>query len=158
MIPLRGYALQRAVEERAYALAGARAVPAQSLASFMGESDAGKSSPLDSTCPWPLVQAQLGKCLPEYVTHGLRSTLPGLIRKLEPLKRARLMAAETRTSSPVRIDRDVELESTAVPGLFPIGEGAGYAGGIVSSAIDGVRAVDAYARRLGGALIEMEGE
>ncbi len=171
--PFAGYALQRAIEERAYALAGARGVPAQTLASFI-EGDAARSggSPglsssssslssldlADSTCPWPLVEARLEECLPEYVTHALRSTLPGLIRKLEPLKRARLLAAETRTSSPVRIERDTEFESTGVSGLFPIGEGAGYAGGIVSSAIDGVRAVDAYARRLGGALIEREGE
>ena len=165
--PFEGYALQRAIEERAYALAGAHAVPAQTLASFIGgdgaRSGGSPSSPsslalADSTCPWPLVEARLEECLPEYVTHALRSTLPGLIRKLEPLKRARLLAAETRTSSPVRIERDVEFESTGVSGLFPIGEGAGYAGGIVSSAIDGVRAVDAYARRLGGALIEREGE
>jgi uncharacterized FAD-dependent dehydrogenase len=161
--PFKGYELQRSVEERAYGLSGPRAVPAQTLASFIGTADGaggsvGGSALGDSTCPWPLVEAELSRCLPEFVTAALKRTLPGLTGKLEPLKRARLMAAETRTSSPVRIERDSELESTSVKGLYPIGEGAGYAGGIVSSAIDGVRAVDAYARRLGGDLFEREGE
>jgi uncharacterized FAD-dependent dehydrogenase len=156
--PLKGYELQRSVEEAAYGLSGPRAVPAQTLASFLGAGGSGGSGLGHSTCPWPLVEAKLERCLPEYVTAALKQTLPGLTRKLEPLKRAKLMAAETRTSSPVRIERDADHESTSVKGLYPIGEGAGYAGGIVSSAIDGVKAVDAYARRLGGDLLEREGE
>jgi hypothetical protein len=82
----------------------------------------------------------------------LREGLGALARRIPAFLHpdAVLVATETRTSAPVRMPRDpVTLESSAVAGLYPIGEGAGYAGGIVSAALDGARAAEAILRRAG---------
>jgi uncharacterized FAD-dependent dehydrogenase len=146
--PLAGLAFQRDLEERARALAGGRAVPAQRVRDFV----AGRPS-VDlprSSCPWPLVSVPVSECLPAFAAAALRDALPHLARQLGPVADGVLLAPETRTSSPVRITRGEGMESVGIEGLYPIGEGAGYAGGIVSSAVDGARAADAYAIRLGG--------
>lgn len=145
--PLGGVAFQRDLEAAAGRLGGVRGVPAQSVAAFLAArtSEVGRSN-----CPWPLMPSDLAQCLPEFAAASLRECLPALIRQVGPLSGGTLMGVETRTSSPVRIVRGEGLESVSLPGLYPVGEGAGYAGGIVSSAIDGVRAVDAYVDSLRG--------
>ena len=92
---------------------------------------------------------RLDPCLPGYVTDTLRQALPLMDRKLHGFAApdAVLTGVETRSSSPVRILRDARLQS-ALAGLYPCGEGAGYAGGIVSAAVDGIRVAEAVAQGL----------
>jgi uncharacterized FAD-dependent dehydrogenase len=142
--PLSGIAFQRAIEERAFVAGGGGFVaPAQRLLDFL----AGRPSDttLRSTYRPSVVPGDLAALLPPFVVAALREgirhfdrTAPGF---LSP--QAQLVGVETRTSSPLRIVRDGGLMSPTLPGLFPIGEGAGFAGGIVSAAIDGTRAADA---------------
>lgn len=142
--PLAGMWFQRAVEERAFLAGGGRFVaPAHKLTDFL----VGKPSSdvLPTTYRPGIVSANLADVLPPFVVDSLRQavqrfgrTLPGFVSP-----QAQLVGVETRTSSPLRIVRDDKLMSPSLAGLFPIGEGAGYAGGIVSAAIDGLRSADA---------------
>ena len=93
-----------------------------------------------------MVWSDVSQCLPEAVSDTLRQALPLLDRKLHGFASPDgvLTGVETRSSSPVRILRDTRLQS-AVQGLYPCGEGAGYAGGIVSAAVDGIRVAEAVA-------------
>ena len=90
--------------------------------------------------------------LPEPILSALREALPQFARRLRGYDHpdAVLTAVETRTSSPVRIPRDGQLESLNTRGLIPAGEGAGYAGGILSAGIDGIRAAEALAIQILG--------
>ena len=91
------------------------------------------------------VPVLLRALLPEFVAHTLRSAVPRMLRGMRgvQLEEALLYASETRSSSPVRILRGDDGQSTGVRGLYPCGEGAGHAGGIVSSGIDGLRLAEA---------------
>ena len=93
-------------------------------------------------------QGFLARCLPGYVADTLREALPIFDRKVKGFAspEAVLTGVETRSSSPVRILRGEDFQSTGLPGLYPCGEGAGYAGGIMSAAVDGVRIAEAVAR------------
>ncbi len=158
--PFAGFELQRQLERRAEELAGVRSVPAQRVESFSDnaiESLGGNASNSlgGSACPWNLVECDLGRILPDFVTSALKEAMPAMISKLAPLARGTLLAVETRTSSPARISRGPDMQSVTMEGLYPVGEGAGYAGGIVSSAIDGVRAVDQFCSTIGGTLKEI---
>ena len=83
----------------------------------------------------------LTQCLPDFVTTGLRRALPQFNRRMRGFvgPEATLVGVETRTSAPLRILRDKDGESLSHKGLYPAGEGAGYAGGIMSAAIDGMK-------------------
>ena len=83
----------------------------------------------------------LKKCLPAFVTQGLRKALPIFNQRMRGFvgQEATLIGVETRTSAPVRIVRNTQGESISHQGLFPVGEGAGYAGGIMSAALDGIK-------------------
>ncbi len=139
---LSGYSRQREWERRARDLGGDRGVPAQRVRDFVAGRPS-KDLPR-SSCPWRPVAADLATCVPDPVAEALRSALPLLARQVRPIEEALLLAVETRTSSPVRLLRGDDLQSPGLPGLYPVGEGAGYAGGIVSAAIDGARAADAW--------------
>ena len=92
--------------------------------------------------------ASLDGCLPGFVTDSMRQALPrlgGLLKGFDDGD-AVLTAPETRSSSPVRVLRDESYQSPAARGLYPCGEGAGYAGGIVSAAVDGIRCAEEVAR------------
>jgi uncharacterized FAD-dependent dehydrogenase len=137
--PLAGVELQRAIERAAFAAGGGRfRAPAQRLADFLGGRPSTTVGP--SSYRPGLAAGDLAAVLPPFVTEALRA---GLRRVGERLPRflladALLVAAETRTSAPVRILRDpVTLVSPGVAGLYPAGEGAGFAGGIASAALDG---------------------
>jgi len=86
----------------------------------------------------------LREVLPEFVYHGLCQALPHFDRKMKGFitSEAVLVGVETRTSAPLRITRGTTGESVSHPGLYPAGEGAGYAGGIMSAALDGLRTAD----------------
>ena len=139
--PLAGIELQRRVEQAAFKVGGGRfRAPAQRLADFL-EGRASTSVGASSYRPG-LAPADLTAVLPDFIAQPLRAglrriggRLPGFL-----LPDAVLVAAETRTSAPVRLLRDAKtLESPSLAGLYPCGEGAGYAGGIVSAALDGAR-------------------
>ncbi len=141
---LAGVAFQRSIERKAYLAGGGDFMaPAQCLSDFL----AGRPSlqVLHSTYRPGVRPGDLSTILPDFVTAALRAglqrfdrTLPGFVTQ-----KAQLVGVETRTSSPVRIVREPSLMSPSLLGLYPIGEGAGYAGGIVSAAIDGLRTADA---------------
>ena len=139
--PLAGLEYQRAIERAAFhAGGGAYRAPAQRLVDFLARRTS-TSLPPASYRPG-IAAADLDAVLPPLVAGALREGLRGIAarvpRFLDP--EAQLIAAETRTSAPVRIVRDPDtLQSPSLRGLYPVGEGAGYAGGIVSAAIDGAR-------------------
>jgi uncharacterized FAD-dependent dehydrogenase len=147
--PLAGVELQRSIERAAFvAGGGAFRAPAQRLADFL----AGRASgALPKTSYHPgVTPCDLRAVLPEPIASALRDGLEQLARAVPRYGHADavLVATETRSSAPVRLARDPEtLASPGVEGLYPAGEGAGYAGGIVSAALDGVRIADAIAAR-----------
>ena len=142
--PLRGMEWQRSIEQRAFLAAGGTyRAPAQTVGDFLSVPAV---SPVVETTYLPgTVPADLHEILPEQVCSVLEQALPLLGRKLKGFDapEAVMTAPETRSSSPVRILRDKLLQSPAAFGLYPCGEGAGYAGGIVSSAVDGLRCAEA---------------
>ncbi len=92
----------------------------------------------------------LSQSLPDYAIEAIREALPAFGRKIKGFDRedAVLTGVETRTSAPIRITRGADGQSLNTRGLFPAGEGAGYAGGILSAGVDGIRAAEAVARSL----------
>ncbi len=143
--PLAGFAFQKNIEQKAFLAGGSNwAVPAQNLLDFLGER---KSQELnENSCRLGTVSANMRDLFPRFVITELVTAFQKW-REEVPLfvsHHAILMGVETRTSSPVRIVRNKEYESTNTKNLYPIGEGAGYAGGITSSAADAIRAVDKY--------------
>jgi uncharacterized FAD-dependent dehydrogenase len=146
--PLAGVAFQRALERRAFIAGGGDyRSPAQNLISFMGEKGGYR---LASTYRPGVREADLALVLPGFITDALREAIRSFDRKMRGFisAEATLTGVETRTSAPVRIVRGEDLQSLTLQGLYPVGEGAGYAGGIMSSALDGIRAADVIARSL----------
>jgi len=99
-----------------------------------------------------VVPQDLRRCLPDYVCAAMVEGIQVFDRKLRGFNDpdAVLTGVETRSSSPVRMLRGADMQSVSLPGLFPAGEGAGYAGGIISSAVDGLRVAEAVALTLCG--------
>lgn len=146
-----GIALQRAAERRAGALGGGLfRAPAQTVPAWIGNWE-DSATPRTSYTPG-VTPANLRNIYPDFVTQALTGALKQWSRRMPSFvsEHAVLLGVETRTSAPVRIVRDpVRLESDALPGLYPSGEGAGYGGGIVSAAVDGLRVADAILDRMG---------
>ena len=137
--PLGGMLWQRELEQRAYGLSGTYRAPAQTVGDFLaGRASTGPGSVLPTYRPG-VTWCDLHDVLPEKITKALAEGIVGMEACLKGFSdpNAVLTGPETRSSSPVRILRD-ESRSSAVRGLFPCGEGAGYAGGIMSAAIDGI--------------------
>jgi len=150
--PLAGVALQEALESRAYILGGSNyCAPGQLVGDFLRGV---ASNQLGDVIPSYTPGVQLGdlsQALPAYAIDAIREALPAFGKQIRGFDRddAVLTGVETRTSSPVRITRDAEsLQSLNVRGLYPCGEGAGYAGGILSAGIDGIKVAEAVARSL----------
>ncbi len=155
--PLDGIAFQRTLEARAFALGGENYdAPGQRVGDFL----AGRpSTGFDSVQPSykPGVRAtDLGargqESLPTYAIAAIREALPAFERQIKgfSMPDAVLTGVETRTSSPLRITRGRDFQSLNVKGLYPAGEGAGYAGGIMSAGVDGIEVAEAVARSLLG--------
>ena len=142
--PLAGVVFQRKLEETAFSLGGGDyRAPAQRVEDFLaGRPSKGPGRVKPSYRPG-VTWTDLHQCLPPFVTDTLAQALPVLGRKLRGYDDpdAVLTAVESRSSSPVRIPRD-ETYQSALRGLYPCGEGAGYAGGILSAAADGMRAAE----------------
>jgi hypothetical protein len=146
--PLAGVAFQRCWERKAFeAGGGTGCAPAQNLLGFMGERRGGAYS---SSYRPGVVEADLETVLPTYVATTLRDGVRHFERKMRGFlsREATLTGVETRTSAPVRIVRDGDFQSVSVRGLYPTGEGAGYAGGIMSAALDGIRVADRIAQEM----------
>lgn len=142
--PLGGMYLQQQCEHIAFRLAGSNyQAPAQTVGDFLAERPSNQLGALGTYQPG-LVSADVGQCLPEPVSQMLRAALPDMDRRLKGFAadEAVLTGVETRTSAPVRINRGEDFQALGWEGLFPAGEGAGYAGGIMSAAIDGMRVAE----------------
>ncbi len=152
--PLAGIAFQRQLEAHAFELGGRTyAAPVQLVGDFL----AGRpSTRLGSVVPsyQPGVHlTDLSSALPDFAIAAIREAIPAFDRQIRgfALADAVLTGVETRTSSPLRITRGDDLQSLNVKGLYPAGEGAGYAGGILSAGIDGIRIAEAVALQISGA-------
>jgi uncharacterized FAD-dependent dehydrogenase len=150
---LAGIAFQRHWEQQAYLAGGSTyAAPAQLVGDFLaGRPSTTLGSVLPSYRPAPH-PADLSTCLPDYAIAAIREALPAFDRQIDgfAMADAVLTGVETRTSSPIRIGRDTTLQSMNTRGLFPAGEGAGYAGGILSAGVDGIRVAEAVALSMTG--------
>ncbi|PLY02683.1 MAG: hypothetical protein C0623_03380 [Desulfuromonas sp.] len=138
---LAGVRFQRQWEAAAFAAGGGQYLaPAQNLLGFLGTG----TGPLRSSCRSGVHEAELSRTLPVEVVSALRRALPYFDRKLKGFVTgdAVLVGIESRTSAPLRIVRNTAGESESHPGLYPAGEGAGYAGGIMSAALDGLKSAD----------------
>jgi uncharacterized FAD-dependent dehydrogenase len=148
--PLAGVAFQRRLEEAAFHAGGDDfRAPAQRVEDFLAHRPSGKVGSVSPTYLPGVRMTDLHDCLPEFISSTLEGALPLLGRKLRGYDApdAIMTAVESRSSSPVRILRDETYQST-VRGLYPCGEGAGYAGGILSAAADGMRAAEAVCAAL----------
>ncbi len=159
--PLAGVEFQRKYERLAFEAGGSDyKAPAQRVGAFLGgENDTRGLSPCD-VLPQPTYRpgvkwTDLHKCLPDFVSHSLEEALPMLGRKLKGFDapEAVMTGIEARSSSPVRIKRDAQglalaSQEESIAGIYPAGEGAGYAGGIMSAAADGYHAAMRYLSRL----------
>ena len=149
--PLAGMVLQRQLESAAYVAGGSHYhAPAQ----LVGDLLAGKASAalgdVEPSYKPGVHMTDLANVLPSYAIAAMREALPVFGQKIKGFDRADavLTGVETRTSSPLRIDRDAQLQSPNLRGLFPGGEGAGYAGGILSAAVDGIKLGEALGKQL----------
>ena len=148
--PLTGLVFRRQWEEKAFlAGGGAYFAPAQRMTDFLAGRTS--SSSLKSSFSPGIRQADLREVLPPFVAAALKRGIEEFERKMPGFitEEANLIGVETRTSSPVRIVRGEDGQRATVKGLFPCGEGAGYAGGIISSALDGIRAAERLIGSLG---------
>jgi uncharacterized FAD-dependent dehydrogenase len=150
--PLAGVALQEALESAAYVAGGSDyCAPAQLVGDFLrGVPSTQLGEVLPSYQPGVLL-GDLAQSLPAYAIEAIQEALPAFGKQIRGFDGADvvLTGVESRTSSPVRITRDAEsLQSLNVRGLYPCGEGAGYAGGILSAGVDGIKVAEAVARGL----------
>ncbi|RMB35925.1 hypothetical protein C8J47_1449 [Sphingomonas sp. PP-F2F-G114-C0414] len=149
--PLAGIELQRHWESRAYVAGGSNyKAPAQRIGDLLaGRASTALGSVIPSYKPG-VHMTDLSECLPDFAITALREALPAFGREIPGYDHpdAVLTGVETRTSSPVRITRGDDFVSLNTAGLFPAGEGAGYAGGILSAAVDGIKVAEAVALSL----------
>jgi uncharacterized FAD-dependent dehydrogenase len=149
--PLAGIALQRHWESQAFVLGGGEYLaPAQRVGDFIrNRPSTGLGTVLPSYTPG-VTPGSLDEALPRYAIDAIREALPAFDRQIRgfAMDDAVLTGVETRTSSPLRITRGEDGHSLNTRGLFPAGEGAGYAGGILSAGVDGIRTAEAVARSL----------
>ena len=140
--PLKAVQFQRELEQAAFrAGGGSYRAPAETVGSFLEGRGALELKRVQPTYPRGVTACNLGALLPQELASALRAGITAFGRRL-PAYQARdavLTGLETRTSSPVRLLRGENLQCTTLPGLWPCGEGAGYAGGIMTAAVDGVR-------------------
>lgn len=142
---LGGVAFQRHFERAAYNLTGGYGAPVQIVGDFLSGSATQHFGSVKPTYQPYTRSSNLQACLPPYVADALKMGLADFGKKLKgfDMPDAVLTGVETRTSSPVRLIRSTNLQSEGIYGLYPAGEGAGYAGGIVSAAVDGIKCAKA---------------
>ncbi len=144
--PLAGFDLQHEIEHKAFTQGGGDySAPAQLVGDFLNNKPSTAFGNIEPTCPTGVKLGDIRTVLPKKVTDIMADAIVKMGTQLKGFDRpdAVLTAPETRSSSPVRILRDEYYQSVSLRGLYPCGEGAGYAGGIVSSAVDGIRCANA---------------
>lgn len=146
--PLAGVELQDRLESLAYTLGGSNYnAPAQLVGDFIAGKASGSLGSVEPSYKPNVKLVDLAEALPAFAIEAIREAIPAFDKKIKgfALHDAVLTGIETRTSSPLRITRDKSYQSLNVKGLFPAGEGAGYAGGILSAGVDGIRVAEALA-------------
>jgi uncharacterized FAD-dependent dehydrogenase len=146
--PLAGIALQRELESRAFELGGGTyEAPGQLVGDFLQGKPSTKLGSVEPSYKPGVRLGDLSTALPDYAIAAIREAIPAFDRQIRGfnLYDAVLTGVETRTSSPLRITRGDDLQSLNVKGLYPAGEGAGYAGGILSAGVDGIKVAEAVA-------------
>lgn len=151
--PLAGIELQERLEAHAYVLGGSNyQAPAQLVGDFVAGRASTALGSVEPSYKPGVTLLDLAESLPAFAIEAIREALPAFDRQIKGynLHDAVLTGIETRTSSPLRITRDATYQSVNLKGLFPAGEGAGYAGGILSAGVDGIRIAEAVARDILG--------
>ena len=146
--PLAGMVLQRQLESHAYVLGGSDyAAPGQKLGDFLAAQPSSGWGEVRPSYQPGVTPGDLASALPAYAIAAIREALPVFGRKIKgfDMPDAVLTGVETRTSSPLKMPRGEDLQSSNVRGLYPAGEGASYAGGILSAGVDGIRVAQALA-------------
>ncbi|MEW6120835.1 MAG: NAD(P)/FAD-dependent oxidoreductase [Pseudomonadota bacterium] len=150
---LGGIELQRALESRAFELGGGNYdAPAQRVGDFLAGRASNQLGSVDPSYKPGVRLTDLATALPDYAIEAIREALPAFDKQIKgfAMDDAVLTGVETRTSSPLRITRGDDFQSLNVKGLYPAGEGAGYAGGILSAGVDGIKVAEAVARDMLG--------
>jgi len=146
--PLAGIEFQRKWESLAYVAGGSTyAAPAQKVGDFLARKPSEDLGVVEPSYRPGIKMTDLAECLPPFVLEAMREALPVFGRQIAGYDHPDVLmtGVETRTSSPIRITRGKDFQSLNVAGLFPAGEGAGYAGGILSAAVDGIKVAEAVA-------------
>ena len=146
--PLAGIDLQRELEKNAFVIGGSNYdAPGQTVGDFLSGKGEGEFGDVVPSYKPGLKFTDLSKTLPPFAVDAIREAIPAFEKKIKGFstKDATLTGVETRTSSPVSIKRGRDFQSISTKGLFPAGEGAGYAGGILSAGIDGIKVAEAMA-------------
>ncbi len=149
--PLAGIALQRQLEEKAFELGGKNYnAPAQLVGDFLAGRPSTEPGPVIPSYTPGVTWTDLSKALPDYAIAAIREALPAFEKSFKgfAMNDAVLTGVETRTSSSIRITRNENFESVNTKGLYPAGEGAGFAGGIISAAVDGMKVAEAVAQKI----------
>jgi len=149
--PLAGIVLQRQLESHAYVLGGSNYdAPAQLVGDFIAGRASTRLGDVQPSYKPGVLLGDLRAALPSYATDAMREALPAFARKIQGFDQpdAVLTGVETRTSSPLKMPRGEDLQSSNTRGLYPAGEGASYAGGILSAGVDGIKVAEAVARTL----------
>ena len=158
--PLAGIVLQRQLESRAFELGGGNYnAPAQRVGDFLARRASTALGEVQPSYQPGVTLVDLHEALPAYATAAMREALPAFARKIRgyDMQDAVLTGVETRTSAPLRIDRGEDFQSLNTEGLFPAGEGAGYAGGILSAGVDGIKVGEAVACAMLGLPVSSSG-
>ena len=151
--PLAGIELQERLESHAYVMGGSNyQAPAQLVGDFVAGRPSTELGSVEPSYKPGVTLGDLAPSLPDFAIEAIREALPAFDRQIKGynLHDAVLTGIETRTSSPLRITRGADYQSLNLKGLFPAGEGAGYAGGILSAGVDGIRIAEAVARDMLG--------
>ncbi|WP_339374076.1 NAD(P)/FAD-dependent oxidoreductase [Methylogaea oryzae] len=151
--PLAGIELQRRWEEQAYKLGGENyQAPGQLVGDFLAGRPSTQFGSVQPSYTPGVHPTDLATALPDYAIAAIREALPAFDKQIKgyAMHDAVLTGVETRTSSPVRIKRGEDFQSLNTRGLYPAGEGAGYAGGILSAAVDGIKVAEALALDMAG--------
>lgn len=152
--PLAGVELQRRLESLAFVAGGSNyQAPGQKVGDFLAGKASKEFGVVTPSYKPGVKLTDLSECLPDFVLDAIREALPVFGRQVPGYDHPDVVmtGVETRTSSPVRIRRGADFQSVNTRGLYPAGEGAGYAGGILSAAVDGIKVAEALAARLVGA-------
>ena len=151
--PLAGVVFQRQLESRAFVAGGGTYdAPGQLVGDFLAQRPSSTWGDVRPSYKPGVLLGDLAEVLPPYAVEAMREALPVFGRKIKGFDRpdAVMTGVETRTSSPLRITRDATFQSLNTRGLYPTGEGAGYAGGILSAGVDGIKVAEAVATQLVG--------